>query len=499
MNKLGNTTAFTDPAIVARLENRAALENAGFDLFPAVGWHPDIHVKDVPALYNIHADTEEASRPILRFAGRLVGKRKVGGIWFGDLWQEHEQVQIRLRRDALDAKSWFLADHLDVGDFVGVEGRLVKTSRGEITVDLTQIALLGKSLTAPNIGKLHEGDRHGAQADRGELLRARRHIELMTNRRVANNIRDYDRMLRAFRETLHKEGYLELTTSIMGPFYGGAAATPFVTRSKATGQDFFLRVSPEPDLKRALVAGFDRVFEIGRNFRNEGIDATHQPSFTAIEVYMAWGDYQDMMGLAERLVGNAVKAISGTDRIQSGGRVLDFAAPWPRLRMIDLVAREVGCNASELNLTRLESAWDERKPSGARPSSWGEFVVGIFEEYVEKTLVGPCFVIDHPVEISPLTKRHRDDHRLVERFEAYVSGMELANAYSELNDPIEQRRRLEHQDVTRDDPYGVDEYFLTAIDDGMPQAGGLGIGLDRLAMVLTGADRISDVLPFPTA
>lgn len=163
----------------------------------------------------------------------------------------------------------------------------------------------------------------------------------MTNAAVANNIRDYARMLRAFREQLHEEGYLELTTSIMGPFYGGAAATPFVTRSKATGQDLYLRVSPEPDLKRALVAGFDRVYEIGRNFRNKGIDATHQPSFTAIEVYMAWGDYEDMMALTERLVGNAVKAMAGNDRIRSGGRTLDFAAPWPRLRMVDLVAREL--------------------------------------------------------------------------------------------------------------------------------------------------------------
>lgn len=499
MNKQASTNIFADPATLARMENRAALESAGFDLFPAAGWHPDTHVKDVQALFNIHADMEEVDRPSLRLAGRLVGRRKVGGIWFGDLWQEHERVQIRLRRDDHGAEAWFLVEHLDVGDFVGVEGRATNTSRGELTIDVTHIVPLCKALTAPNIGKMQDGNHYGAQADRGELLRARRHVELMTNAAVASNIRDYARMLRAFREQLHEEGYLELTTSIMGPFYGGAAATPFVTRSKATGQDYYLRVSPEPDLKRALVAGFDRVYEIGRNFRNEGIDATHQPSFTAIEVYMAWGDYEDMMELTERLVGNAVKAMAGNDRIRSGGRTLDFAAPWPRLRMVDLVARELGCSAAELDLARLEAAWDDRQPEGARPTSWGEFVVGIFEEYVEERLTGPCFVIDHPVEISPLTKRHRNDPRLVERFEAYVNGMELANAYSELNDPLEQRRRLEQQDNARDDPYGVDEYFLAAIDDGMPQAGGLGIGLDRLAMILSGADRISDVLPFPTA
>ena len=248
----------------------------------------------------------------------------------------------------------------------------------------------------------------------------------------------------------------------------------------------------------------DRVYEIGRNFRNEGIDATHQPSFTAFECYAAWLDYEDMMLLTERLVVASVKEIWGETRTRIGKLIIDFEPPWPRHRMVDLVARELGITASELSLERLVEAWDDRHPADAsdaqpmaRPTTWGELLVALFEEHVEDRLIGPCFVVDHPVETSPLTKRHREDKRLTERFEAYVGGMEIANAYSELNDPIEQRQRLEQQDLVRDEPYGVDEYFMSAIEDGMPQAGGLGIGLDRLAMVIVGADRISDVVPFP--
>ena len=491
----------------ARLANRAALEAAGYDLFPAEGFHPSHCVKDLPKLFLVHQDLDLAARPILRIAGRLIARRHVGGVWFADLWQEHAKIQLRVRRDAVERQTWFLIGHLDIGDFLGAVGRLVTTQRGELTLDVQYLSILGKPVTTPAIGKIaRDGKRHGAQSDRGALLRERRHIAMMTDSTIFNNLRAHAKIIQVFRRIMEQEGFVELQTSIVGPFYGGAAATPFTTNSKALGSDLYLRVSPEPDLKRALSGGLERVYEIGRNFRNEGLDATHQPSFTAFECYAAWLDYRDMMELTERIVVAAVQEVRGSTRIRNDDMVIDFEPPWPRHRMVDLVAHELQTTSDDLTLERLEYAWNVRQSldkkasaaqAPARPESWGELLVAFFEDFIEDSLVGPCFVIDHPVETSPLTKRHRYDKRLTERFELYVSGMEIANAYSELNDPIEQRKRLEEQDLLRDEPYGVDEFFLNAIDDGMPQAGGLGIGLDRLAMVITGAKRIVDVIPFP--
>lgn len=491
----------------ARHANRKALEAAGVDLFPAAAFRPSHRVKELRDLFLVQEDMDPVDRPFVRVAGRITSIRHVGGIWFADVWQEHETIQLVVKQGDVDPTLWFCVQHLDLADFIGVEGQMIRTRRGEVSIGVHNLLILGKPATTPAIGKTAaDGTRHGAQSNRGALLRHDRHVAFMTDPDLVANLRVHAKVLSSFRRIMEEEGYLELQTSIVGPYYGGAAATPFVTRAKATGADLFLRVSPEPDLKRALSGGLERVYEIGRNFRNEGIDVTHQPSFTAFECYAAWLDYEDMMLLAERLVVASVKEIWGKTRTRIGENILDFEPPWPRHRMVDLVARELGTTASELSLERLARAWDDRHPANeseahpiGRPTTWGELLVALFEEHVEDTLIGPCFVIDHPVETSPLTKRHREDKRLTERFEAYVGGMEIANAYSELNDPIEQRQRLEHQDLVRDEPYGVDEYFLSAIEDGMPQAGGLGIGLDRLVMVISGANRISDVVPFPMA
>ncbi len=499
MNHISNVK---DDDRQSRLANRQALEAMGIDLFPAKAYRPTHKVRDLEVLYHEQAELAEHDRPLLRVAGRLTAHRHVGGIWFADLMQEHAIVQLRVRIDDVPLSFWGMLPHLDVNDIVGVEGTLTRTSRGQTTISVKTLQVLCKAATSAGLGKLaSDGTRHGARADRGALLRHDRHVDLMTNPVLTENLQAHATVLSVFRRIMEQDGFLELQTSILGPYFGGAAATPFTTQTKGSkGQELYLRVSPEPDLKRALAGGLEKVYEIGRNFRNEGIDHTHQPSFMAFECYAAWQDYEDMMELTERLVGAAVKEIWGQLRVRLNDAMIDFEQPWPRFRMLDLVARELSLAACDVTLTALKDAWQERNPAAdlaEQPSSWGELLTAIFEDHVEDTLVGPCFVIDHPVETSPLTKVHRDDRRLTERFEAYIGGMEIANAYSELNDPLEQRKRLEGQDLVRDEPYGVDEYFLSAIDDGMPQAGGLGIGLDRIVMVITGTKRISDVVPFP--
>ena len=493
---------FTSPAPEhqSRAQNRKTLEEMGIDLFPAKAWHPTHAIADLPSLFNQHMDIAEEDRPQIRIAGRLFARRRVGGVWFADLWQAHATVQLRIRLDDVDPDLWQMLEYLDIGDFLGAVGSLIRTRRGELTLKINEMQILGKPATTPAIGKLGgDGQHHGAQADRGALLRERRHVAMMTDKGLFSNIQAYGKILQVFRKVLDEEGYLEVQTSVMGRYYGGAAAEPFVTRSRAMGEDLYLRVSPEPDLKRMLAGGFERIYEIGRNWRNEGIDATHQPSFTAFEAYRAWADYKDMMTLTEKLVSQCVRALHGGFRMRRGNVTLDFEPPWPRHRMRDLVAREVGIPSCKLTNTVMREVWKTRLPANAVPGSEGELLVALFEEFIENSLQGPCFVIDYPLEGSPLTKRHRQTPGTVERFEAYVMGVELANAYSELNDPFEQRTRLEEQDDGRDEAYGVDEYFLAAIEDGLPQAGGLGIGMDRLVMLLTGTDRLAHVLPFPLA
>jgi len=482
----------------ARAANRKALEDMGIDLFPAAGWNPDCRIADLAHMFEEQGSIEVGQRPELRIAGRLFGKRDVGAIFFADLWQEHASVQLRIRRDDVSAELWSLLAHLDIGDFLGAVGRLVRTRRGELTLDTSALQVLGKPATTPAIGKLGaDGRHHGAQMDRGSLLRERRHVAMMTDATLFRNIEAYGKVLEVFREVMREEGYLEVQTSVMGRYYGGAAATPFTTYSRAMDEDLFLRVSPEPDLKRMLAGGFERVYEIGRNWRNEGIDATHQPSFTSFEAYRAWSDYEVMMELTEKLVCRSVEALHGRARLVLGDTELDFTPPWPRLPMNTLVAQEMGVLESELTEDLMRRFWQSGQPGSPTPENEGQLLVKIFETYVEDTLTGPCFVVDYPLEGSPLTKRHRDKPDTVERFEAYMLGIELANAYSELNDPNEQRIRLEKQDDGRDEAYGVDEYFLAAVEDGMPQAGGLGIGMDRLVSIITGTNRLSDVIPFP--
>lgn len=370
------------------------------------------------------------------------------------------------------------------------------TQRGEKSLKVRSLQILGKAVRPLPVGKrTANGSVHQALSDAGRLARER-HVALIADRAFRERIMCRSKIIRAVRRYFENEGFVEVDTPILSGAYGGAAANPFVTTSKALGSDLYLRVSPECSLKRALCGGIPKVFEIGKNFRNEGIDHSYSPEFTAIEWYEAFTDYNDQMVRFENLVASLAMDLPGTYFVRFRGRTFDFAPPWPRIKVLESVALALGSDPTAFSEQDVLRELRRIEPD-VQSCTWGEALMGLFEKLVEPDIVGPVFVIDHPAEISPLTKRHRADPRLVERFEPFVAGMEIGNAYSELNDPIEQRERLEHQDLAREEPYGLNEDFLRPVEHGMPQAGGAGLGIDRIVMVLTDAQRLSEVLLFP--
>jgi lysyl-tRNA synthetase class 2 len=461
----------------------------GINPFPAEAFSPSHSTAEA-----VTAHRDPAAE--LRLSGRVGAYRALGKAIFIDLLDEEGKLQLFLSRNTL-GRDWELAKLLDLGDYVGVMGSIFITRRGETTLEVRRLTLLGKALRPPPVGKTDAaGVVHEAIADTGRLLRDR-HLAFLTDPRLRRRIKTRDLILREIRRYFWDEGFTEIETPVIGRAYGGAAAQPFETYSEALDAKMYLRVSPELNLKRALCGGFTKVFEIGKNFRNEGIDHSHSPEFEAIEWYEASSDYYEQMVRFETLVARVAESINDTTTITFRGKLIDLAPPWPRLRILDLVAAELGIRPADVTEARLSRWWEESRHPGPRPANWGQYLIAIFEAAIEPKLEGAVFIMDHPLEGSPLTKQHRDDPRLVERFEPFIGSLELGNAYSELNDAEEQRRRLENQDRAREEPYGVDEDFLLAMEHGMPQAGGAGLGLDRLIMIITEANRLSDVIAFP--
>jgi lysyl-tRNA synthetase class 2 len=468
------------------------LRDLGIDPFPAKAFAPTHTVPEVAsgAARFMEACTE------LRLAGRISGYRDIGRAVFVDLLDEGERLQLYLSAATLGA-DWPIAGLLDVGDHIGVTGSMFLTRAGEKTLEAHSVTVLSKATHPLPLGKRdRSGVVHQALADTGRLLRER-HVNLIVDDKLRQRMIQRDRILREVRKYFQDSGFVEIETPVLSRYYGGAAAQPFETHADALDSRMFLRVSPECHLKRALCGGMNKVFEIGKNFRNEGIDHSHNPEFTALEWYESCSDYIEQMVRFETLVSRLALAVHHSTMVHFKGQAIDFAPPWPRLRVLDLVAEELRLPAAKLTEAALAAHWKTRGVEGPRPSNWGEYLMAIFEAAVEPNLRGPVFITDHPVEVSPLTKRHRRDPRLVERFEPFVLGMEIGNAYSELNDSDEQRRRLERQDVVRDERYGLDEDFLRALEHGMPQAGGAGLGLDRIIMILTDSARLSDVILYP--
>jgi lysyl-tRNA synthetase class 2 len=429
---------------------------------------------------------------MVRVAGRLMGLRRHGRLWFGVLRDTTGDLQLFLEETALGPEGWALLEDLDLGDWVGAEGEVMTTRRGELSVKASSLLLLTKSLR-PLPEKWH-----GVRDP--ELRLRRRYLEFATDPDSRRVVAARATAYAAIREELDRRGFVEVETPVLHGTAGGAIARPFVTHHRALGIDLYLRIALELYLKRLLVGGMERVYEIGRNFRNEGIDRDHNPEFSMLEAYQAFGDYEAMMELGQALVVAAARAVRGSLRFEYQGREMDLEGRWPRITVLGSVAEATG---EEISLDRSDLADVARRHGIEAHASWGpgKVVLELFEKLVEGQLWNPTFVCDFPREVSPLARPHRSDPGVVEHYDLVMAGMEIIPAYSELSDPDEQRRSFEIQREAREkgeeETHPLDEDFLMALEHGMPPAGGLGLGLDRLLMILADVPSIREVILFP--
>ena len=436
-----------------------------------------------------------------RLAGRLVALRPHGKTTFAHLADQSGKIQLYFKLDDLGAATYEVLSLLDLGDFVGVEGPLFKTKTGEITVRAEQLTLLTKALRPLPLGKEDaSGVRHGELSD-PELRYRQRYADLAVHAEVREIFRLRTGVVAAVRAFLDARGYLEVETPVLQPMYGGAAARPFTTHHEALDATFYLRIADELYLKRCIVGGFEKVYEIGHDFRNEGLSRFHNPEFTMAEWYQAYADYHDMLELTEELIATLVRDLFGTTALERHGARLSFVRPFARADFSTLMREHAGVDLARAGEPELRAALKRRNVAEADALSGAKLVDEVFQVYVEPALVQPTFVLDYPIALSPLAKPKRDDPTRVERWELFVQGRELANAFSELNDPEEQRRRFEQQARFRAagdaEAHQLDEDFLRALEYGMPPTGGVGLGVDRLLMLLADQPNIRDVILFP--
>ena len=435
-----------------------------------------------------HAPGKES----VSLAGRILTIRLMGKACFAHVQDEDGKIQIYVRQDEIGERSYGLLKKLDMGDMIGFEGFVFKTKAGEISIWVKNVELLSK-----NIRPLPE-KWHGLKDT--ELRYRKRHLDLITNPEVKETFVKRAKLINYIREFLNKKNYLEVETPAIQSIYGGAAAKPFKSFLNDLKMNVFLRISDELYLKRLIVGGFDKVYEICKDFRNESIDSTHNPEFTMLEFYEAYADYNDMMKLVEDMIIGACKEVNGTDKIHFRGHTIEIKKPFAVLKMKNAIKKYAKIDVDKLNDKEFKTTLDKHKIKYDKFNR-GEAIQLLFEEFVEDKLVQPTFIIEHPKETTPLCKLSRENPELIERFELFVAGFELGNAYSELNDPILQRKFLEDsaKQLTEgnEEANPVDEDFLEAIETGMPPTGGVGIGIDRLSMVLLGKDSIKDVILFP--
>lgn len=473
-----------------RMDKLAALRQAGRDPFEVTTCDVTHHAAELID----HFDALEGS--LVNVAGRLMSKRGMGKVSFSDLLDVSGTIQLFTKIDLLGEASYREWQNLDIGDLVWVEGELFRTRRGEISIRTSSWTLLAKALL-PLPEKFH------GLRDTDTRYR-KRYVDLIMNPDVRETFIKRSLIIKAIRDELEKRGFLEVETPNLNTVAGGAAARPFVTHHNALDIDLFLRISPELYLKRLIVGGLERVFEIGRNFRNEGMSTKHNPEFTMVEIYQAYTDYHGMMDLTEALITRAVHAVCESPEIEYQGETIDLTPPFERLSMTEAVKRHAGIDFTTfVDDDDAYRALSERGVEGIEAGmTRGELLNHCFELYAEEKLRQPTFIYDYPIEISPLTKRKPGSDGLVERFELFIGGREYGNAYSELNDPLDQKKRFEHQlqkHLGGDEEAQLpDEDFVEALEYGMPPTGGLGIGIDRLVMLLTDQPSIRDVLLFPT-
>jgi lysyl-tRNA synthetase class 2 len=438
-------------------------------------------------------ETLEKERVTESLAGRIVALRSFGKAAFGHLQDGSGRIQVYFQKNSLGEERFSLFKKLDIGDVIGVRGFLFRTRTGELTLDVEDFSLLAKSLR-PLPEKWH------GLTD-VELRYRQRYLDLIVNPDVKKVFLARTRIIQAIRSFLNAQGFLEVETPMMQSIPGGATARPFRTHHNALGMDLFLRIAPELYLKRLLVGGFERVYEINRNFRNEGISTRHNPEFTMLEFYMAYADYRDLISMTEEMIGAVAKEVFGTTHVDYEGHRIDLAPPWKRLTYVDAL-REAGVPEDVLTSESKAREYASKLGSALKGGEpLGKILNEIFEALVEPKLIQPTFITDYPTDISPLSKRRVDDPRFVERFELFVVGRELANAFSELNDPIDQKERFRRQVAEREagdeEAHQMDEDYIRALEYGMPPAAGEGIGIDRLVMLLTGSSSIRDVILFP--
>ena len=477
--------------IKVRREKLAALQAEGRDPFQLTKFVVTAGAQEIKE----HFD-EMGGKPV-SIAGRLMSKRGMGKVSFCDLQDKTGRIQLYARKDEMDEEDYNRFKKYDIGDIVGVDGEVFRTQRGEMSVRAKKITLLSKALL-PLPEKFH------GLTDK-EMRYRQRYVDLIVNPEVKRNFIIRSQFIKHLRDYLDNMGYIEVETPVLNTIAGGAAARPFITHHNTLDIDMYMRIATELPLKRLIVGGMDRVYEVGRIFRNEGMDPKHNPEFTTVELYQAYADFHDMMDIAEGVLSGAAMAIHGKYTVDWMGEHVDLTPGWRRLTMVDAVKEYAGVDFGAI--TDDAEAVAAAKAIGvelaaAAEKTWGNALYACFDQKVEEQLVQPTFITMYPVEVSPLTKRSPADSRLTERFELFICRCELANAYSELNDPIDQRVRFTKQAEQRergdDETEMLDEDFLTALEYGMPPTGGMGMGIDRAVMLLTGADSIRDVILFPT-
>ena len=494
-NKPQTEQELTQQAAVRR-QKLADLCEAGHNPFVITKYAQDAYSADLKQEF-AELPAEAETGKIVSLAGRMMSKRVMGKASFAHLRDQKGDIQIFVKRDLLGDEAYAAFKKLDIGDIIGVKGEVFRTKMGEISVRVSELTLLSKSLL-PLPEKFH------GLTDREARYR-QRYVDLIMNPGVRRAFEVRSQFIKHLRNYLDNMGYMEVETPVLNTIAGGAAARPFITHHNTLDIDMYLRIATELPLKRLIIGGIDRVYEVGRIFRNEGMDPKHNPEFTTVELYQAYTDFHGMMDIAEGLLSSAAKEILGTYEIEWLGNKIDLTPGWKRMTMIEAVREYVGIDFDAISDDAEAVAAAKAKGVELNPAAeptWGNALYACFDQKVEEHLIQPTFITMYPVEVSPLTKRSPEDPRLTERFEFFINHAEMGNAYSELNDPLDQRERFvkqaEQRDRGDDEAEMIDEDFLTAMEYGMPPTGGMGIGIDRCVMMLTNSDSIRDVILFPT-
>ncbi len=483
--------------IKRRHEELQELKQKGFETY-GYSFDIDSDSKDIKDNY------KDDEKRVVKIAGRLMAIRKMGKASFAHIQDINGRIQVYLRKDDI-GESYDAFKLLDIGDIIGVEGYTFKTKTGEISVHVTKMDLLSKTLKPLPIAKEtvdEQGNKviHDQFADK-ELRYRQRYVDLIVNPEIKDVFIKRSKIISAMRSFLDSNNYLEVETPILQPLYGGAAARPFTTHHNTLDTTLYLRIADELYLKRLIVGGFNGVYEISKDFRNEGMDRTHNPEFTMMELYVAYKDYNWMMNFVEKMIQSICEKVFGTLEFEYEEHKINFSSPWKRISMIEEIKSKTGLDVLSADIDQMKAAAKKLGVDIEKNETKAQLIDEIFSESVQHELIQPCFIVDYPIEISPLAKKHRSKEGLVERFEGYVAGRELCNAFSELNDPIDQRERFEAQvkmkEEGNEEAHQIDEDFIRALEYGMPPTAGIGIGIDRLVMILTNQSSIRDVIFFP--